>query len=195
MLNADAYGFDTERLKVRQIDRDIRLIRSLDVLDKSCDINMIMARLEYNLTKAYFRYSSTLRFGLVNPDHLYNTFSVFIWDASSLSDAVRSVLESACGEILPEKGPVIIAGVFPGKEEKSLVKIPSQNDFISGTLIDTVFHGCRLKLTYAPSVPITPETAIAESIMADPCSTVSFLINDQPRSHMARSTLPAAGAW
>ena len=108
-----------------------------------------------------------------------NTFSVFIWDASSLSDAVRSVLESTCGEILPEKGPVIIAGVFPGKEEKSLVKIPSQNDFISGTLIDTVFHGCRLKLTYAPSVPITPETAIAESIMADPCSTVSFLINDQ----------------
>ena len=59
-----------------------------------------------------------------------NTFSVFIWDASSLSDAVRSVLESACGEILPEKGPVIIAGVFPGKEEKSLVKIPSQNGLL-----------------------------------------------------------------
>ena len=81
MLNADAYGFDTERLKVRQIDRDIRLIRSLDVLDKSCDINMIMARLEYNLTKAYFRYSSTLRFGLVNPDHLYNTLEEYEVDS------------------------------------------------------------------------------------------------------------------
>lgn len=63
-----------------------------------------------------------------------NTFSVFIWDASSLSDAVRSVLESACGEILPEKGPVIIAGVFPGKEEKVLSRSRPKTTSSAGLL-------------------------------------------------------------
>ena len=35
-------------------------------------INDVMARLEYNLTKAYLRYTSGQRFGFVNPSYVFN---------------------------------------------------------------------------------------------------------------------------
>lgn len=72
--NAGVYGFDTDKLRVSQIENDLERVRALDFSDSGNGINTVMARLEYNLTRAYFRYFSGLRFGLINPDHLYNNF-------------------------------------------------------------------------------------------------------------------------
>lgn len=72
LWQAAGCGLDTSKLRVRQIADDIRRLRSLDVHGQGGEINKIMARVEYNLTRAYIRYSSGQMFGFVNPDKLYN---------------------------------------------------------------------------------------------------------------------------
>ena len=59
-------------LRVARIQEDIKRIRNLNIDADGQSINMVLARLEYNLTRAYFRYASYTRFGLVNPDYYYN---------------------------------------------------------------------------------------------------------------------------
>lgn len=66
-------------LKVSQIEKDLNIIKSLNVSDGNDNINIILARLEYNLTKALLRYSTGLRFGMVNPDYLYNNLENTKW--------------------------------------------------------------------------------------------------------------------
>ena len=50
-------GFSPEKFRVHQIEKDLSRIRNLDI-PQGVSINRIMGRLEYNLTKAYLRYSS-----------------------------------------------------------------------------------------------------------------------------------------
>lgn len=69
---AENNGVSTRMLRVTQISDDIECLRNLNIVDGDEDINVVMARVEYNLTRAYLRYTTCLRFGLVNPDHLYN---------------------------------------------------------------------------------------------------------------------------
>ena len=80
---ADLYGFSTRMLKVSQIEKDLNIIKSLNVSDGNDNINIILARLEYNLTKALLRYSTGLRFGMVNPDYLYNNLEKYEVDSTS----------------------------------------------------------------------------------------------------------------
>lgn len=67
-------GFDKKKFAIPQIDKDLQRIRQLDFIDDgdTIDINQVMARLEYNLTKAFLRYSAGQRYGFVNPTHLLN---------------------------------------------------------------------------------------------------------------------------
>jgi len=67
-------GLDTDELRLRQIADDMQKLRDLSVLEPDNGINKLMARVEYNLTRTYLRYSAGQRFGFVNPDDLYNTF-------------------------------------------------------------------------------------------------------------------------
>lgn len=87
--NAGAYGIKVDMLRINEISDDLRRMRALDVSGDGFDINEVMARLEYNLTKSYLRYSSILRFGIVNPDHLYNNFERL--DNDSVSDRYRQL--------------------------------------------------------------------------------------------------------
>ena len=80
---ANLYGFSTRMLKVSQIEKDLNIIRSLNVSDGNDNINIILARLEYNLTKALLRYSTGLRFGMINPDYLYNNLEKYEVDSTS----------------------------------------------------------------------------------------------------------------
>lgn len=64
-------------------------MRTLQIDGESGDINMLMARLEYNLTKSYLRYSSILRFGISNPDYLYNNFEKL--ENDSVSERYRQL--------------------------------------------------------------------------------------------------------
>jgi len=72
LRQAAVCGLDTNKLRVKQIAEDIRRLRFLDVYEPDFNINKVMARVEYNLSRAYIRYSSGQMFGFVNPDKLYN---------------------------------------------------------------------------------------------------------------------------
>lgn len=80
---AELYGFSTRMLRVSQIKEDLDNIRNLNVSDDNDNINAVLARLEYNLTKALIRYSVGLRFGIVNPDHLYNNLEEYEVDSTT----------------------------------------------------------------------------------------------------------------
>ena len=73
-----------------------------------------------------------------------DSFVVFSHDVSGLAPACRKALEKACDEILPQNGAVIAAGVYPGGEVKSLIKVVEKSESCSAELLDTVFHGQRL---------------------------------------------------
>lgn len=82
---ADFHGFGTKMLKISQIKKDLERIKNLNVSPQGSldNINVIMARLEYNLTKALFRYSVGLRYGLINPNYLYNNLETYYIDSTS----------------------------------------------------------------------------------------------------------------
>lgn len=64
-------GFSIEKFHIDEMAADIAKLRSLDA-DSIGNINKLMARLEYRLSKAYLHYVSTMRYGYVNP---YQTFN------------------------------------------------------------------------------------------------------------------------
>ena len=68
----DKDGLSKRKFRVAAIVRDLALMRELKVDSGFHDVNAVMARIEYNLTKAYLRYSSGQRFGYVNPHLLFN---------------------------------------------------------------------------------------------------------------------------
>lgn len=65
-------GFSQRLFYVRAIERDLRRLRALDLDSGSYQINHVMARLEYRLTKSYLRYVVGQRFGFVNPTYVFN---------------------------------------------------------------------------------------------------------------------------
>lgn len=73
--DAGRLGLNTSMYRIEQIERDINRMRQLDFSDGN-SINSVIARLEYNLTRAYLRYTSGQYFGLVNPAVVLNRFDV-----------------------------------------------------------------------------------------------------------------------
>lgn len=65
-------GFNPERFRLGQIEADLKRVRNLDFGGKRNDVNRVFARLEYNLTKAYFRFAAGQCFGFTNPAQLLN---------------------------------------------------------------------------------------------------------------------------
>ena len=70
-----AIGFNQYAFNLSQIREDLERMRSLQ-FDKTNDINLVMARLEYNLSKAYIRYTAGQRFGFVNPNYVLNHYEI-----------------------------------------------------------------------------------------------------------------------
>lgn len=107
-----------------------------------------------------------------------DSFVVFSHDVSGLAPACRKALEKACDEILPQNGAVIAAGVYPGGEVKSLIKVLEKSESCSAELLDTVFHGQRL---------------IISRIFDDAKRSVLFQVDDQqivlPENHDDDSVL------
>lgn len=81
----DDVGFDTLKFQVDKIGNNLRRIRQLDLDSGTHDINHVMARLEYNLTKAYLRYVSGQRFGYVNPTAIFNRLDVIEKDSGKVA--------------------------------------------------------------------------------------------------------------
>lgn len=71
LRQVDKIGFNCKRFRVSQIEADIERLRNLQ-FDTVNTASMVVARLEYNLTKSYLRYVTGQRFGYVNPYTLLN---------------------------------------------------------------------------------------------------------------------------
>lgn len=65
-------GFSNKAFAVSQIEQDLLHLKLLDFDRADNDISLVMARLEYNLTKAFLRYAIGQRFGFVDPYTLFN---------------------------------------------------------------------------------------------------------------------------
>lgn len=65
-----------ERFRYSQIKQDLSRLRSLDFDEADNNINNVLARLEYNLTKSYSLYCAGQRFGFVNPSYILNRLDI-----------------------------------------------------------------------------------------------------------------------
>ncbi len=72
LRQVDHMGFSKRKFRVEQIDRDLDRMRRLDFDTARNSVNKVLARLEYNLTKAYLRYTAGQRFGFMNPRYVFN---------------------------------------------------------------------------------------------------------------------------
>lgn len=77
-------GFNPEKFRLPEIERDLKRLRSLDVDSGFYNINKVAARLEYNLTKGYLRYALGQRFGYVNPRYVFNRLDVLKEDSAGV---------------------------------------------------------------------------------------------------------------
>ena len=75
-------GFNPTRFRLPQIEADLKRLRELDFDDNANSINKVVARLEYNLTKAYLRYATGQRFGFVTPAYLLNRHDIYEQDST-----------------------------------------------------------------------------------------------------------------
>lgn len=83
-------GFSTRCFFVEQVGRDLERVRHLDFDEHGNDINRVMARIEYRLTKAYLHYAQGQRFGYVNPTYLLNRLDTLDHDKKdTVARAVR----------------------------------------------------------------------------------------------------------
>jgi murein L,D-transpeptidase YcbB/YkuD len=78
-------GFSRNKFRYSQIERDLRRARELDFDTSHNSINRVMARLEYNLTKAYLRYVVGQRFGFFNPSYELNRLDPYDMDSTVVS--------------------------------------------------------------------------------------------------------------
>ena len=65
-------GFNPKHFFVKNIENDLLRLRELQLGEGMEDINHVLARLEYRLTKSYLRYAGGQRFGYVNPSFVLN---------------------------------------------------------------------------------------------------------------------------
>ena len=78
-------GFKRDLFFVEQLQSDLRRVRELDFTSSGRhQINNVMARLEYNLTKAYLRYTTGQRFGFINPQKMLNQYDVQYKDSQKV---------------------------------------------------------------------------------------------------------------
>lgn len=69
-------GFTTKSFDVELIERDVVRFRNLDFDDDKNTVSKVLARLEYRLTKAYFRFVVGQRFGYVSPYIAFNSLDL-----------------------------------------------------------------------------------------------------------------------
>lgn len=86
----DKMGFSMRRFCVENIEDDLLALRSLRLdTTRQGNVNAVLARLEYRLTKAYFRYAAGQRFGFTNPAYLLNRLDTI--EPSRYDSVVRPV--------------------------------------------------------------------------------------------------------
>lgn len=72
LSKVEEHGLRPRNFYADQIKEDLKRFQSL-TFDKENTISKVVARLDFYLTKAYYRYASGMRFGFVNPNKIYNS--------------------------------------------------------------------------------------------------------------------------
>ena len=94
LATVDSIGFSRDKFCYSTLVGDLQRVRSLD-FDKDEDsrnnIHQVYARLEYNLTQAFLRYTEGMRFGFVNPSDAFNRLDVR--DSDSVRVSYRSLYD------------------------------------------------------------------------------------------------------
>ncbi len=67
-----AHALDILTFRLPQIAADLDALSMLCLDSLGLDINQVLARLDYNLTRAYTLYTTGMRYGFVSPSRLYN---------------------------------------------------------------------------------------------------------------------------
>ena len=67
-----ANGLDTTAFLLPDIARDMEMVHTLTFDSLGEDINVVLPRLDYNLTRAYVRTATGLRYGFMRPDRFMN---------------------------------------------------------------------------------------------------------------------------
>lgn len=93
--NVAEIGFTKRSFSVKIIRRNLLRMRNLELNDSDQDINHVMARLEYNMTKAYLRYVTGQRFGFVNPRYVFNKLDVLQTDSLGNPTSYRKLYDVA----------------------------------------------------------------------------------------------------
>lgn len=91
LRKVDKMGFSLSKFYVPQIEDDLRHLRNLDFDSGHYNINKILARLEYHLTKSYLRYTTGQRFGFINPRFIFNRLDVH--DSDSVRVTYRTLFD------------------------------------------------------------------------------------------------------
>ncbi len=89
--NIPRMGFNREKFCYSAIKESLAASRALDFGHGNDDVNDVLARLEYNLSKAYFRYCIGQRYGFVNPEKLFN--NVDVRDSDSVRVSYRMLYD------------------------------------------------------------------------------------------------------
>lgn len=79
-------GFARRRFGADQISLDISRWRKMHFEGKNNDVNSVLARLEFHLTKGYLRYVVGQRFGYMNPTYVFNRLDTV---QSNVPDSVK----------------------------------------------------------------------------------------------------------
>ena len=84
-------SFSSSVFYIKDIADDVTRIRDLDFDSETNTIDRVVARLEYHLTKALFRYITGQRFGFVRPQYLLNRIDTV--DSSSSKPEYRRLFD------------------------------------------------------------------------------------------------------
>lgn len=87
------HGLKPENFYVDEIKKELHRFRQMD-FDKEHTISKVAARLDFYLTRAYFRYASGMKFGFVEPHKLYNSLEK---NADSTNVRLYGINSDICG--------------------------------------------------------------------------------------------------
>ena len=87
-------GLTERSFGVSQIEKDLERMRTL-AFDDANPINLVIARLDYQLTKACLRYCYGQRFGFVNPHRVFNHLDVEKQDSARKITQFRGLFDVA----------------------------------------------------------------------------------------------------
>lgn len=87
------HGLNPRRFYISDIKADLQRLRHFS-FDKKNTMSAVIARLDFYLTKAYYRYAAGMNFGFVNPGRIYNSLEK---NADSTAVRLYDVHSDICG--------------------------------------------------------------------------------------------------